>query len=559
MDGYVECAPPACNVIRSRENLSQRMPVIAMERDLTVPMRDSVRLFANLFRPTADGSCPVIVSVTPYGKDKLPDRLSTFFMRLSGVKFGTVNCSRLTGFEAPDPVYWVQQGYAVLQADVRGMHKSEGHAGVLGRQDAEDYYDLIEWASSQPWCTGRVGLMGVSYLAMSQWCVAALKPPHLCAMVPWEGVTDLYRELAFHGGIPETKFVPLWSKMRIQRGRNPRFPLGEDFLAERAAHPLDDAYWASKRPILENIQVPTLVCASWSDHGLHTRGSIEGFERISSRHKWLFTHGRKKWETFYGEEALAWQKRFLDHFLRDLDNGMDRVPKVRLEVRKAYYQQEVRAQESWPPASVQPALLYLCASTGSLQREPVASEGKMQYRPTSRYERAVFSCRFERAVELIGSMRLKLWVSTSEGDDLDLFVVLRKLDSTGTEVFFSGYNGYERDGVAKGWLRASHRALDPSRSTPLRPWHSHARVEKLRSGDIVPLEIEIWPSATLFEAGSALLLTIQGHDAARYPAFGHHTLVNRGSHTIFAGGPYDSSLAVLLTKSEATEISLARQ
>jgi len=74
-----------------------------------------------------------------------------------------------------------------------------------------------------------------------------------------------------------------------------------------------------------------------------------------------FTHGRKKWETFYGEEALAWQKRFLDHFLRDLDNGMDRVPKVRLEVRKAYYQQEVRSEESWPPASVQPALLYLCA------------------------------------------------------------------------------------------------------------------------------------------------------------------------------------------------------
>src|ERR1019366_5604594 len=101
--------------------------------------------------------------------------------------------------EAPDPVYWVQQGYAVLQADVRGMHKSEGHAGILRQQDAEDYYDLIEWAGSQPWCTGRVGLMGVSYLCMSQWCVAALKPPHLCAMVPWEGVTDLYREPEFHG------------------------------------------------------------------------------------------------------------------------------------------------------------------------------------------------------------------------------------------------------------------------------------------------------------------------------------------------------------------------
>jgi predicted acyl esterase len=152
-------------------------------------------------------------------------------------------------------------------------------------------------------------------------------------------------------------------------------------------------------------------------------------------------------------------------------------------------------------------------------------------------------------------MRLKLWVSTSEGDDLDLFIVLRKLDPTGKEVFFSGYNGYERDGLAKGWLRASHRELDPSRSTPLRPWHSHTHIQKLRSGDIVPLEIEIWPSATLFEAASSLLVTIQGHDAARYPAFRHGKLVNRGLHTLFTGGPYDSCLVVPLNHSEATENS----
>jgi predicted acyl esterase len=530
----------------ARSAILKDMSSIAMQRDLAVPMRDGARLFANLFRPAGDGSYPVIMSVTPYGKDKLPDRLAPFFMRLSGVKFGTINCSRLTGFEAPDPVYWVQQGYAVLQADVRGMHKSEGQAGVLRQQDAEDYYELIEWAASQPWCSGRVGLMGVSYLAMSQWHVAALKPPHLRAIVPWEGVTDLYRELAFHGGIPETKFVALWAKKRIKSGRNRRFPLAEDFLHEQAAHPLDDEYWTSKRPILENIEVPALVCASWSDHGLHTRGSIEGFERISSKKKWLFTHGRKKWETFYGEEALGWQKRFLDHFLRDVDNGMDRVPQVRLEVRKAFYQQEVRSEQSWPPASIQPMLLYLCANTGTLQRDPVASEGKVQYLSTSPNGRAVVSYRFERAVELIGGMRLKLWVSTSEGDDMDMFVVLRKLDSTGSEVFFSGFNGYESDGVAKGWLRASHRELDSFRSTPLRPWHSHARIEKVHSGDIVLIEIEIWPSATRFEAGSVLQLTIQGHDAAKYPGFGHRELVNRGLHTIFTGGPHDSCLAVPL-------------
>ena len=532
------------------------MTSILIEHDLAVPMRDGARLFANLYRPTAGEAHPVIMSVTPYGKDKLPDRITTFFMRLSGVKFGKLNCSRLTGFESPDPIYWVQQGYAVVQADVRGKYKSEGQAGVLRQQDAEDYYDLIEWAASQPWCTGRVGLLGVSYLCMSQWYVAALKPPHLRAIVPWEGVTDLYRELAFHGGIPETKFVPLWWKKRIKRGHNRKFPLPEDFLAGREAHPLDDAYWASKRPVLENIEAPALICASWSDHGLHTRGSIEAFERISSSQKWLFTHGRKKWETFYGDEALAWQKRFLDYFLRDIDNGMDRIPKVRLEIRKAYYQQEIRDEESWPPASVQPAPLHLCANTGGLQSEPVASEGKVQYQSTSNTGRALFSRRFERAVELIGSMRLKLWVSTSEGDDMDLFVVLRKLDSTGSEIFFSGFNGYERDGVAKGWLRASHRELDPSRSTPLRPWQSHIRIQKVRIDEIVSLEVEIWPSATLFEVGTTLQLTIQGHDAARYPAFRHRMLVNRGVHTILTGGRYGSCLTVPLKESSAGDIPL---
>src|ERR1017187_9578466 len=108
---------------------------ISIERNLAVPRRDGMHLFANLFKPKADRPCPMILSVTPYGRDKLPDRVANFFMRLSGVKFGKLNCSRLTGFESPDPVYWVQQGYAVLQADVRGMHKSEGNAGVLRQQD----------------------------------------------------------------------------------------------------------------------------------------------------------------------------------------------------------------------------------------------------------------------------------------------------------------------------------------------------------------------------------------------------------------------------------------
>ena len=123
---------------------------------------------------------------------------------------------------------------------------------------------------------------------------AALRPPHLKAIIPWEAVSDLYREMAFHGGIPETGFVPIWWKKRMMAGRNKQFDFAEDFLAEIDRHPLEDSYWRGKQTALERINAPALVCASWTDQGLHTRGSLEAFERIGSAEKWLYTHGRRR-------------------------------------------------------------------------------------------------------------------------------------------------------------------------------------------------------------------------------------------------------------------------
>lgn len=523
-----------------------RQAGVIFDRDVVVPMRDGTRLKANLFRPAAARRAPVLMSVTPYGKDKLPDRIGNFFMWVAGVRFGDINISRYTGFEAPDPLYWVRNGYAVMQTDVRGMHKSEGNAGVLSAQDAEDYYDIIEWAAAQPWCDGGVALSGVSYLAMSQWRAAALRPPHLKAIVPWEGVSDLYRELAFQGGIPETGFVPVWWKNRMRRGRNRKFPMAEDFLAEIARHPLIDDYWREKQAALERIEVPALVCASWSDQGLHTRGSFEAFARIASPQKWLFTHGRKKWETYYSEEALATQKRFLDHFLKGVANGWPETPRVRIEVRQAYYRHSVRYETQWPPAETRFVPLYLDATNAALHPSAIPAEAASRYDAAS--GRAVFSIRFAETVEITGETKLRLWVSTSEGDDLDLFVVLRKFDAADNEVPFCGYNGYEKDAVAKGWLRVSHRALDVAKSRPSRPYHAHDRLDKLKPGEIVPIAIEILPSSTVFEAGTRLELSVQGRDGAKYPAFKHAALVNRGTHGIHGGGRYDSYLLVPLAR-----------
>jgi uncharacterized protein len=300
--------------VSEKVNVKSEAREMRLLRDVAVSMRDGVKLRANVFLPEQGARWPTLLSVTPYGKDRLRDVRGMLLMRIAGVRFGVLDCSRWTGFESPDPLFWTRSGYGVVQADVRGMHTSDGRAGFLTDADAEDYAELVEWAARQEWSTGAVGLIGVSYLAMSQWRVAAFRPQSLKAIVPWEGVTDALRELGYQDGVPETGFVGTWWTFRMKPGRNPHSPMAEDFPADRDRHPLDDEYWSAKRPALERIEVPALVCASWSDHGLHTRGSLEGYERIASPEKWLYTHGGRKWETFYGEEARGVQRRFLDHF-----------------------------------------------------------------------------------------------------------------------------------------------------------------------------------------------------------------------------------------------------
>ena len=519
---------------------------IVIAKDIAVPMSDGVILRLNVFRPS-DVVAPVLMSVTPYGKDNTPDRIGMLAMRLSGVKFGHLNCSPLTGFESPDPLFWVGHGYAVVQADARGMHASEGVAGFLTDRDAQDYAEFIGWAADQPWSTGRVGLSGVSYLCMSQWRVAALRPRGLAAIVAWEGVSDLLREFAYHGGIPETGFLRVWWKNRMLRGSPRGASMGEDFLGDSRHHPLDDDYWAAKRPTVGAIDVPALVCASWSDHGLHTRGTLLAYEQLTGP-KWLYIHGRRKWETYYSAQALELQARFLDHFLTGATSEWENEPAVRYELRHTRDRYTVRTSPRWPIPGAIGHTLYLDATSMSLTPQPNSVDSAVSYSATPRGRRADrvrFTHRFADDTEITGSMALTVWMSTTQGTDLDVFVALRKRDASGQLVPFYGYNGYPNDGVAKGWLRASHRELDPARGRPERPFHTHRAVQPVEPGQPIEMTVEIWPSSTYFEAGSELVVEIVGHDADRYPVL-RHVSANRGTHTVHTGGPTPSALVVPL-------------
>jgi predicted acyl esterase len=508
-----------------------------IDYDTAVPMRDGAEIYVDVFRP--DGSAPVapIIAWGPYGKHA-PVNYELFPNH--GIDPSWV--SRYAGFEAPDPLYWTRHGYAVINADPRGMWRSPGDATFFSSQETCDLYDLIEWAGTQPWSNGRVGMTGVSYLAMVQWHVAAEHPPHLAAINPWEGVSDRYREMNYHGGIPEDRFGPMWRSRRVpySTGRV------EDTVAMYAEHPLLDAYWEAVTPRLAEVRAPAFVVASWSDQGLHTRGTIEGFKRIGSEHKWLLVHGRKKWQFYYQPENVERLRRFFDHFLLGRETGLDVWPRVRFEVRERFYAGEYREDEGWPPTGTEYRPLFLDARHGALVSEPVGEAGEVRY--DAREGRAEFTHRFETATDLVGSMALRLWVQADGATDMDLFVALQKLDARGQAVPFSFFNSLEDGPVALGWLRVSHRELDPARSTLGQPWHTHCREVLLEPGEVVAVEVEIWPSGTRFAAGEQLRLIVQGSDVYKYPPgivnIGHSQTRNAGTHIIRTGGRYDSHLLI---------------
>jgi uncharacterized protein len=513
---------------------------VIVERNLRVKMRDGIHLSVTAWRPEKKGQFPVVMCMTAYG-DFRPDdarhNLTLSKLMNAGLAVGTFNISDETPWEGPDPGFWVPNGYVVVVANARGFYDSEGQPGIYSAKDVEDLTDLIEWAGVQAWSNGSVGLNGSSYLAMTQWMVASqAKPSHLKAIIPWEGATDSIRDTVQQGGIPETRFVQGWLRGSLARGAgNYIVTEGPAMIEHLMQHPFP----------LENIDIPALICGSWSNHGLHSRGSIEGFMRISSSQKWLYTHGRLQWEAYYSPDALEWQKSFFDHFLKGEDNGFEQRPPVRLEVRRTKEEFEVRGESSWPPDNAKFTRRYLDLEQGSLSPEVPHEQQSRSYDAESN-QTVEFNLLFDRRTEVTGTMMLKLWVSAKDADDLDLYVAIRKFDREGREVNFWGKDGVREGVVALGWLRVSQRHLDPERSKPWRPFLSHDRNEKVQPGEVVSVEIEILPSSTLFEAGESLRLVVSGREILEQQRFGHDQTVNQRRHELHAGGAHPSYLLIPL-------------
>ena len=504
--------------------------------DVPIPMDDGIVLRADIFRPIFEARYPVILSYGPYAKGlSFQDGYKGNWARLTKaapeVLQGSSN--KYQNWELVDPEKWVPDGYACVRIDSRGAGRSPGYLDVWSVREAEDLYVCVEWAGTQAWSNGKVGINGISYYAMNQWNVGALRPPHLAAMCIWEGSSDYYRELCRHGGIL-SDFLKSWHPRQVasvQHGVGTRgaksvvtgelvagpLTLSKEELAkncgdtprEAERRRLLDEYYKARTAEFEKIEAPLLSAGNWGGMGLHTRGNFEGWLRAGSKQKWLEVHGDTHFTHFYSNYGEALQKRFFGHFLKGEDTGWDRQPKVSLNIRHPNETFVLRGENSWPLERTQWTRFFL--QPDSLGLGPTTSTQAATLTYETNGDGLTFSTPpLTRSLEITGPAAVKLWIS-SETTDADLFLVLRLFDPSGKEVTFIGAND-PRVPIGLGWLRASQRKLDPKLSLPYRPWHTHDEEWPLTPGEPVEIDVEIWPTSIVVPPGYRLALTIRGRD-----------------------------------------------
>jgi predicted acyl esterase len=528
------------------------LPVdIVFEKDVAVTLRDGVTIYVDVFRPAGAEKVPVIVAWSPYGKGQGTS------MSVMGV-FGLVGLSNsvvsgLAKFEAPDPAYWCAHGYAICNPDIRGCVDSEGDSVLWDRQDGRDSHDLIEWLAEQSWCTGKVGMSGTSYLAVSQWFAAAEQPKHLAAINPWEGVSDVYRDLVMRGGMPDTAFARLLQEGSFF-GKNRK----EDILSEAERYPLINELWANKIPEFERINVPAFVVASYSNT-LHTAGTFRAWRRLASADKWLRIHNSQEWPDYYDEANVEDLRRFFDRYLKDIDNDWEATPHVRYSVHDFQGGDQVNVPaDAFPPKEAVSTKLYLDGAARILNPAAPASEVPAMYDVGVNPDVVSFITRFDKETVMVGYPKANLWVEARGADDMDLFVLIQKLDRFGSPLQqFTAHNQSARihdltdHGAtvlrykgSDGRLRVSTRHLDDNLSTDDVPAHSFDRIEKLAPGEVVNIEIDLLPIGMAFHPGEQLRFIISSRNLSGtlMPGIAEYFGANSGQHVIHTGGQYASYL-----------------
>ncbi|HZP96389.1 MAG TPA: CocE/NonD family hydrolase [Candidatus Limnocylindria bacterium] len=503
-------------------------PIYTIDADtqVRIPMRDGVHLAADVFRPAAPGrTFPALIAVSPYSRQlqrtELPDGQN----------------------EAGITEFWTPHGYAHVVVDVRGTNESEGEWDHMGPLERRDLVDIIEWVASQPWCDGRVGMTGESYFAWSQLMAAAERPPHLAAVFAQCASVDLYRDRYYHGGILKRGVASWFSVLRELNGlRDDLSGLRrhQDAIL-RMEHPFDGPYYQERLSWmrLDRVKIPTYVGGTWKHVSTHLRGAFEAWAGITGVPKRMFVGPGprpRKPMAAYHREALRWY----DHHLKGMDTGVMEGPPIQLFIQGA---ERWRSEREWPIARTRWRELFLGGRPGAAARDLADTAGPdgeavLRYEPASREAylggpALVYRTEpFEHDLEVTGPLALTLWLA-STATDTDVFATIRD----------EAPDGGTRE-ITKGWLRASHRALDASRSKPWRPFHPHTASEPLVPNEAYELAVEIWPMSNLFRAGHRLRLEIAACDDQSDTSDAHQAVLLPATNRILEGRAHPSRLLV---------------
>jgi predicted acyl esterase len=312
-----------------------------------------------------------------------------------------------------------------------------------------------------------------------------------------------------------------------------------ELIANRADSPgeakrrkLYDNYYAARTADFSQIETPLLSAANWGGMGLHTRGNFEGYLAAGSKQKWLEVHGDTHFTHFYSNYGEALQKRFFGHFLKGEDTGWNNQPRVSLNIRHPNEKFVLREESEWPLARTQWTKYFLQPKGLALSQQPSPSTASLIYE--TRGDGLTFRTQpIETSIEITGPIAAKLWIS-SETADADVFLALCLFGPSGKEITFIGSND-PRVPIGLGWLRASHRKLDPVKSLPYRPWHTHDEERLLKPGEPVELDIEIWPTSVVVPPQYQLALSVRGKD---YEVDGKDVALPNAPYPMKGVGPF---------------------
>ena len=584
--GVFEGAVPRrlVNAATARNELRRNIRGIVKMTDVKVPLRDGSYVYADVFRPAEDGQYPVVMAKGFYGKSFYHECICSEEEALQKEVLedrffsGNPDGLQYENHETVDSSVWVPNGYVCIRVDARGVCKSPGVQAPFSVQEAEDYYDAIEWAGTAPWSNGNVGLWGMSYLAMTQHNVASLQPPHLKAMIAQGTDADIYNEALYGGGIFGAGFWNWWWK--AWSGNNFCGERREtDWMARVRATPFNDPAAYGPRgsifmiPDIAKATAPVWIVGPQTGAIIHQLGSSETFIRSTGSIARKFDFVDAWFPDCYKATTTAEHIRYFDHWLKGVDTGETDVAAVRVQVRTGNGAHFVIEDAEWPLPKTEYRRWYLDAtpspwkgdarrpeflritdttpSTASrasydahldLGTPTLAPPGANDGTPRWSTGVSFISEPMNEDMTLAGYMKIGLWMS-STSKDMDVFASLRVIDEHDREVRYETLvhpiDPIHPHPVGHGLLKVSRRKLDAARTTDYWPVHTHLEADHapLEGGQIVEVELGLNPSTALIRKGYRLQVDVQPYSPAGVPVRAYDASYHEGATNVIYTGP----------------------